>query len=68
MLSQKYVFNKSRDLLSGQFVNFQWDDDEIPFVLVQHALLDFNSASSAKQQSMGTPGEVQDSKICATRG
>ena len=32
-------------------VNFQWVDDEVPFVLEQHALLDFDSASSLKQQS-----------------
>ena len=32
-------------------VNFQWDDDEVRFVLDQHALLDFYSASSLKQQS-----------------
>ena len=30
-------------------VNFQWDDDEVRFVLDQHA---FYSASSLKQQSM----------------
>jgi len=29
-------------------VNFQWDDDEICFVLDQHAQLDFYSASSLK--------------------
>jgi hypothetical protein len=34
-------------------VNFQWDDDEVPFVLDQHAELDFYSASSLKQQSAG---------------
>jgi hypothetical protein len=35
----------------GQF-NFQWDnDDEVRFVLDQHAELDFHSASSLKQQS-----------------
>ena len=34
-------------------VNFQWDDDEVRFVLDQLALLDFYSASSLKQQSMG---------------
>ena len=34
-------------------VNYQWDDDEIRFVLNQHAELDFYSASSLKQQSMG---------------
>jgi len=33
-------------------VNFQWNDDEVRFVLVQHAELDFYSASSLKQ-SMG---------------
>ena len=36
-------------------VNFQWDDDddEVRFVLHQHAELDFYSASSMKQQSAG---------------
>jgi hypothetical protein len=34
-------------------VNFQWDDDEVRFVLDQHAELDFFSASSSKQQSAG---------------
>jgi hypothetical protein len=34
-------------------VNFQSDDDEVRFVLDQHAELDFNSASSLKQQSAG---------------
>jgi hypothetical protein len=29
-------------------VNFQWDDDEVRFVLDQHAKLDFYSASSLK--------------------
>jgi hypothetical protein len=32
-------------------VNFQWDDDEVHFVLDQHIYLDFYSASSLKQQS-----------------
>jgi hypothetical protein len=32
-------------------VNLQWDDDEVHFVLDQHAELDFNSSSSLKQQS-----------------
>jgi hypothetical protein len=31
--------------------NFHWDDDEVRFVLDQHAELDFYSASSLKQQS-----------------
>ena len=34
-------------------VNFQWDDDKVRFVLDQHAELDFYSASSLKQQSVG---------------
>jgi hypothetical protein len=34
-------------------VNFQWDDDEVFFVLDQHAELDFYSASPLKQQSAG---------------
>ena len=33
-------------------VNFQWDDDEVVFVLDQQAELDFYSASSLKQQSV----------------
>ena len=34
-------------------VNFQWDEDEVRFVLDQHAELDFHSARSLKQQSAG---------------
>ena len=34
-------------------VNFQWDDCEVRFVLDQHVVLDFYSASSLKQQSAG---------------
>jgi hypothetical protein len=34
-------------------VNFQWDDDEVRFVLDQYAEFDFYSASSLKQQSAG---------------
>ena len=37
-----------------EWVNFQWDDDEVCFVLDQHAELDFYSASSLKQQSADT--------------
>jgi hypothetical protein len=33
--------------------NFQWDVDEVRFVLDQHAELDFYSANSLKQQSAG---------------
>jgi hypothetical protein len=31
-------------------VNFQWDDDEVCFVLTQHVWLDFYSASSLNRQ------------------
>ena len=34
-------------------IYFQWNDDEVRFVLDQHAELDFYSASSLKQQSAG---------------
>jgi hypothetical protein len=36
-----------------EYVNFQWDDDEVRFDLDQHAELDYYSASSLKQQSAG---------------
>jgi hypothetical protein len=36
-----------------ELVNFQWDDDEVCFVLNQHAELDFYCASSLKQQFTG---------------
>ena len=32
-------------------VNYQWDDDDVRFVLDQNAELDFYSASSLKQQT-----------------
>jgi hypothetical protein len=32
--------------------NGQWDDNEVRFVLDQHAVLDFYSASLPKQQSV----------------
>jgi hypothetical protein len=34
-------------------INFQWDDEEVCFVIDQHVELDFYSASSLKQQSVG---------------
>ena len=33
-------------------IDFQWDDDEVPFVLDEHAQLDFYIASALKQQLM----------------
>jgi hypothetical protein len=34
------------------YINFQWNDDKVRFVLYQHAELDLYSASSLKQQSV----------------
>jgi hypothetical protein len=42
------IFYDSISLLEQ--VNFQWNDDEVRFLLDQHAELDFYSASSLKQQ------------------
>ena len=48
------LFNANSALSWREQVNFQWDDDdEVRFVLDQHAELDFYSASSLKQQSAG---------------
>ena len=38
-------------IMAEEQVNFQWDDDEVRFVLDQHTELDCYSASSLKQQS-----------------
>ena len=40
-------------MLWREQVNYQWDDDEVRFVLDQHAELVCYSASSLKQQSAG---------------
>jgi hypothetical protein len=54
------LFNANSAIFSAMLwreqFNFQWDDDddEVRFVLDQHAELDFYSASSLKQQSAGT--------------
>jgi hypothetical protein len=51
------LFNANSAIFSAiswrEQVNFQWDDDEVRFVLEQHAELDFYSASSLKQQFAG---------------
>jgi hypothetical protein len=52
---------------SREQVNFQWDDDEVRFVLDQHAESDFYSASSLKQQSADRHDSLiiaSDSRIC----
>ena len=49
----KRQFSNCSAILWREQVNFQWDDDEVCFVLDQPAELDFYSASSLKQQSAG---------------
>ena len=51
IVAQRQLCNFSAILWREQ-VSFQWDDDEVRFVLDQHAELDFYSASSLKQQSV----------------
>jgi hypothetical protein len=51
IISDEWVSDCS--LMPIQQFNFQWDDDEVCFVLDQHAKLDFYSASSLRQQSVG---------------
>jgi hypothetical protein len=46
-----YHCNYSAAISWWERFNFQWNHDEVRFVLDQHALLDFHSASSLKQQS-----------------
>ena len=36
--------------IMAEQVNFQWDDDEVHFVLDQHIEMDFYSSTSVKQQ------------------
>ena len=53
--SEWLLFNSNSAIVSAiswwEQVNFQWNDDEIRFVLDQHTQLDFYSASPPKQQS-----------------
>jgi hypothetical protein len=57
-MSQEWVtdllFNANSSIFSAiswwEQDNFQWDDDDVRFVLDQHAYLDLYSASSMKQQ------------------
>jgi hypothetical protein len=49
-VSEWLLFNANSAILWREQVNFQWDDDEVRFVLDQHAKLDFNSARSADRQ------------------
>ena len=55
-LNEWLLFNANSAILLLSWpeqVNFQWNDDEVRFVLDQHAELDFYSASSLKQQFGG---------------
>jgi hypothetical protein len=49
--SEWLLLNANSAISWREQVNFQWDDDDVRFVLDQHAELDFYSASSLKQQS-----------------
>jgi hypothetical protein len=53
-VSEWLLFNVNSAVISWrEHVNFQWDDDEVHFVLDQHAELDFYEAISLKQESTG---------------
>ena len=57
MKSEWLLFNANSAIFSAisrrDQANFQWDDNEVRFVLDQHAEFDFHSSSSLKQQSSG---------------
>ena len=53
-MSEWLLFNANFTAISRpEQINFQWDDNEVRFVLDQHAEFDMYSASSLKQQSVG---------------
>jgi hypothetical protein len=52
-MSEWLLFNANSAISWREQVNFQWDDDDVRFVLDQYAEFDFYSASSLKQQSAG---------------
>ena len=64
MMSERLLFNANSAIFQlyhgKKKLIFQWDDDEVRFVLDQHAELDLYSASSLKQQSAG----IDMSSIC----
>ena len=51
--SEWVLFNANSAISWREQVNYQWNDDEVRFVLDQHAELNCYSASSLKQQSVG---------------
>jgi hypothetical protein len=51
VVNEWLLFNPNSVIFQLYQVDFQWDDDEVRFVLDQHAYVDFHSASSLKQQS-----------------
>ena len=52
-MSEWLLFNANSAISWREQVNFQWDDDDVRFVLDQYVEFDFYSASSLKQQSVG---------------
>jgi hypothetical protein len=53
-VSEWLLFNTNSQFsnyIMARTSNFKWNDDEVRFVLDQHAELDFYSASSLKQQT-----------------
>jgi hypothetical protein len=56
-VSEWLLFNANSAIFSAvswrEQVNFQWDDEEVHFLLDQHAELDCYNAISPKQQSAG---------------
>jgi hypothetical protein len=52
-MSEWLLFNANSAISWRKQANFQWDDDDVRFVLDQYAEFDFYSASSLKQQSVG---------------
>jgi hypothetical protein len=42
------LFNANSAIFQREQVNFQWDDDDVRFVLDTHAELEFYSTSSLK--------------------
>jgi hypothetical protein len=50
-----FSLNTCNDILLREQVCFQWNDDDVRFVLDQDVEFYFYSASSLKQQSAGRP-------------
>jgi hypothetical protein len=60
--------SNSSSILCQEQVTFQWDDDEVHFVLDQHTKLDFYSVSSLEQQSVDrhvVPHDSKSTSLCS---